>query len=42
MSIIIGTIMNTRTKGGAWRKMGGAGRHEALAKILLTSEMLLP
>lgn len=41
MSIIIGTIMYTQTKGGAWRKMEGAGRHEALARLLLTSEMLV-
>lgn len=41
MSIIIDTIMYTQTKGGAWRKMERAGRHEALARLLLTSEMLV-
>jgi len=41
MSIIIDKIMYTQAKGGAWRKMERAGRHKALARLLLTSEMLV-
>lgn len=43
MSIITGTVVHTDSQGKAGvEREGGAGRQEALAKLLLTLEMPVP